>query len=148
MATYSFISFVASIDGPGGTFGLGYGAGNAEEGVTVAMVEDKNTMMIGADGTPMNSLHAGNGGTATVRLLKVSPVNAQLMSMYNYQKQNPAVWGQNVISMADVARGDSITLSVCAFKKAPDLTYAKDGGTVEWTFDVGQVTEILGTGIL
>ena len=70
MSTYSFLDFSASIVGPGGAFDLGYGSGNAEEGVTVAMLEAKNTMTIGADGTPMHSLHAGKSGTITVTLLK------------------------------------------------------------------------------
>ncbi len=147
MATYSFMSVTASIDGPGGAFSLGYGAGSAEEGITIARIEDKNTMMIGADGTPMHSLHAGEGGIITIRLLKVSPVNNLLMSMYNYQRSGPAFWGNNVISVQDIFRMDSSALSSVAFKKVPDITYAKDGNTHEWTFDVGRIAGFLGAGI-
>ena len=41
---------VAAIKGPNGSFSLGNGAGVAEEGITIAMVDAKNTMVIGADG--------------------------------------------------------------------------------------------------
>ena len=85
MATYSFLDVTASIAGPGGNFSLGNGSGNSEEGITVTMTEDKNTMTIGADGSAMHSLHAGKSGTVSVRLLKTSPVNKQLMTLYNYQ---------------------------------------------------------------
>ncbi|AHX12941.1 hypothetical protein CH75_06520 [Dyella jiangningensis] len=142
---YSFLDVQATIVGPGGSFNLGNGAANAEEGITVEMVEDKNTMTIGADGTPMHSLHAGKAGTVTVRLLKTSPVNAQLQAMYDLQSVSSAVWGQNVISINNKASGDNIGCRYVAFKKVPNNTYAKDGGTNEWVFDAGAIDSILGT---
>lgn len=147
MTTYSFMSVAATIDGPGGSIPLGYGAEAAEEGITISMIEDKNTMMIGADGGGMHSLHAGRAATITVRLLKTSPVNAQLMNMYNYQSSGPAYHGRNTISIADVARGDTITAQGCAFRKAPDLTYAKNGNTHEWVFDAIRVGQTLGASL-
>lgn len=147
MATYAFSAIVGTIVGPGGTFSIGNGAGPSEEGVTVAMVEDKSTMTIGADGAVMHSLHSGNGGTVTVRLLKTSPTNQLLMNMYNLQTSNPAAHGQNVMSFTDTLRGDSVVCQQVAFKKAPDITYAKDGGTNEWTFDAGFVGITLGSGL-
>ncbi|HHD9887370.1 TPA: phage protein [Yersinia enterocolitica] len=65
MSTYSFMDVTASITGVGGSFDLGYGAAVAEEGITTSMIENKNTMTIGADGEGMHSLHAGKGGTVT-----------------------------------------------------------------------------------
>ncbi len=109
------------------------------------MVEDKNSMVIGADGSVMHSLHAGKGCTVTIRLLKTSPVNYQLMSLFNYQTTSSANHGQNTISIRNPVRGDSITVSQAAFKKQPDLSYAKDGNTVEWGFD-GVSDTILGIG--
>ena len=50
MSTYSFQDVVATLVGPTGTVNLGYGAAVAEEGITVEMAGDKNTMMIGSDG--------------------------------------------------------------------------------------------------
>lgn len=146
MAAYSFQDCAASITGPGGSFQLGSGSGNAEEGITVAMVEAKNTMTIGADGSVMHSLHAGKGGTLTLTLLKTSPVNAQLSELYNFQTKSSATHGQNTITIRDIARGDTITSQLCAFQKHPDVTYAKEGGTMQWIFDAGVVDHMIGTG--
>jgi hypothetical protein len=146
MATYSFLSVNASINGPGGNITLANGAGAAEEGVTVSFEEDKNTKTIGADGSGMHSLHAGKSGEVTIRLLKVSPLNQALMQMYNLQTSNPALHGQNTINISDTYRGDVIVARECAFKKAPDITYAKDGGMNEWAFDAIYIDETLGTG--
>ncbi len=144
--TYSFLDVQAAINGPGGSFGLASGAGSAEEGITISMMEDKNTMTIGADGSVMHSLHAGKGGTVTARLLKTSPINRLLMEMYNFQTISSANHGQNVLSIRDPIRGDSITCQACAFKKVPDLTFAKDGGTNEWMWDAGFIDQKLGNG--
>jgi hypothetical protein len=142
---YSFLDVQATIAGPGGSFNLGNGAGNAEEGIDIEMVEDKNTMTVGADGTPMHSLHAGKAGTVTVRLLKTSPVNAKLQAMYDLQSQSSSLWGQNVISINNTASGDNVGCRSVAFKKSPKNAYAKDGGSNEWVFDAGAIDSILGT---
>jgi hypothetical protein len=146
MATYSFKSVQATIAGPGGVLPLANGAQAAEEGLTVAMVEDKNTMTIGADGAGMHSLHAGKACLVTIRLLKTSPINAALMQMYNLQTSNPALHGQNTFAVRDTNRGDVLVAQQAAFKKAPDITYAKDGGMNEWTFDAITNDETLGVG--
>lgn len=144
MPTYSFMSCTATLSGDGGEIDLGYGAGVSDEGITIARAEDANTMTVGADGSAMHSLHAARHGTVTVRLLKTSPTNAMLMSMLNYQRSSPAFWGNNNIVVRDHVRGDSTSALVCAFKKVPDLAYAKDGNMVEWSFDAGQIETILG----
>jgi hypothetical protein len=146
MTTYSFEDVVATISGPGGVIPLGNGAGNADEGITVTMTERKNTMVTGADGSVMHSLHAAQSGTIVVRLLKTSPINALLSAMYNFQTQSSANHGQNTIVVANPQRGDVISCQGAAFAKQPDLTYAKDGNTCEWEFDAGYVHEILGVG--
>lgn len=146
MATYSFLSVNCSLVGPGGNLALAMGAGAAEEGLTYAFDEDKNTKTIGADGSGMNSLHAGKAGQITVRLLKTSPQNAPLMGLYNLQTSNPALHGQNTVTLRDTARGDVLVGRQVAFKKAPDLNYAKDGDLVEWMFDAVAIDITLGTG--
>lgn len=146
MATYSFLDVVAAITGPGGTINLASESGSAQEGITVEMAEDKNVMTVGADGSVMHSLLATKAGTATVRLLKTSPVNAVLQLMYNLQTQSSATHGRNMITIRDIARGDTVTLAKVAFKKAAALNYAREGGDNEWLFDVGVVTTVLGTG--
>lgn len=144
MPTYSFIDVSASMTGPTGVIDLGYGAANAEEGITVAMAEAKNTMTVGADGEVMHSLHAGKAGTVTVTLLKTSPVNKKLSLAYNAQSQSSALWGNNVFFVRNSASGDLVTIRSAAFQKQPDFANAKDGGTVSWVFDGGKVDELLG----
>ncbi|MFG0231748.1 phage structural protein [Achromobacter sp. 413638] len=143
--TYSFIDVSASLVGPGGAFSLGYGQANAEEGITIAPVGDKNTMMIGADGEGMHSLHADKSGTVTLRYLKTAPVNATLQALYDAQSLDSRLWGKNLISVTNSASGDVTVCRSCAFKRKPDLGYAKDGDTVEWVFDAMKIDTILGT---
>lgn len=147
MGTYSFLDTNVAITGPGGSFTIGgQGAGNSDEGITTSMTEDKNTLTAGADGTPMNSLHAAQLGKITIRLLKTSPVNAQLSALYAVQAASSALWGLNTITLKNAVSGDSITGTQCAFKKFPDQTYAKEAGMVEWEFDVGSLVSSLGGG--
>lgn len=144
---YSFLDVQAAIQGPGISAALGAGAGAAEEGITTAMVGDKNTMTIGADGSGMHSLHASKAATYTVRLLKTSPVNRVLMNAYNFQTNNgSANHGQNTITISNLQTGDRITGRFCAFKKVPDLNYAVEGQFNEWVFDVVKHDPVLGSG--
>lgn len=145
MATYSFQDISATLAGPTGVIDLGYGAAVADEGISIEMAGDKNTMMIGADGEGMHSLHADKSGTVTVRLLKTSPQNAKLMAMYDAQSLATATWGQNVIVVNNAQIGEVTTARSCAFKKKPSLTYKKDGDLVEWVFDSIKIDSILGT---
>lgn len=144
MGTYSFIDVTASLVGPTGTINLGYGSGNAEEGISIDMAGDKNTMTIGADGKGMHSLHADRSGTVTLRYLKTSPVNARLMAMYDAQTISSALHGQNFITVGHTS-GDITTAQQCAFKKKPNLAYKKDGDIVEWVFDSIEIDSVLGT---
>jgi hypothetical protein len=147
MATYSFLNVSASLTGVGGAINLASGAGVAEEGITIDAVEDKNVMTIGADGEGMHSMIASSAGTITVRLLKTSPVNAQLQVMYNRQTAAGALGhGLNTVIIRDSMRGDVVTCTGVAFKKAPTITYAKEGGMVEWTFDSIKSAYMLGVG--
>jgi hypothetical protein len=144
--TYSFAAVQATIVGPGGATPLGNSAGAAEEGITTAPKEEKNTMQVGADDSIMHALHAANPGRVTIRLLKTSPVNAILSAMYNFQRSSPGNWGQNTIVVSDTFRGDICTLSVAAFVGNPALTYDKAGRFNEWVFE-GRLIEQLGAGV-
>lgn len=146
MTTYSFQDVVAAVVGVGGSINLAAGAGVSEEGITIESLEDKNVMTIGADGSGMHSLIANESSTVTVRLLKTSPVNKQLQEMYNQQTKSSATHGRNVITVRDAVRGDNITLTGAAFKKRPTVTYAKEGGMMEWTFDAVKTVSVLGSG--
>lgn len=143
--TYSFVDVQASITGPGGFFQLGYGEATAEEGITVAMANDKNTMTVGSDGSGQHSLRADNSGQITLRYLKTAPVNRTLMALYNAQRIDSRLWGKNVITVTQSVAGDVVAATQCAFKKVPDLTYATEAGIVEWVFDCVRIDEMLGT---
>ena len=137
ISTYSFLDVMASISGPGGSFDLK--GGNAEEGITITRANAKNVMTAGADGSVMHSLRAEDSGTATVTVLKTSPLNSMLANLYNAQKNSSTTWGKNTISLRDMVNGDDITLSGCAFQTPPDLNYATEGGTNAWPFDFGKI---------
>lgn len=143
---YSFLNVSATLIGAGGVLNLGNGAAAAEEGISIDAVEDKNTMTIGADGRGQHSLIASDAVTVTVRLLKTSPLNAALMIMYNLQSSSSSLWGQNVFTVVDSARGDYTVVQSAAFKKRPNLNYQKEAGLMEWTFDGIKASSVLGTG--
>lgn len=145
MGAYAFQNIQGSIIGPGGNLNLGFGSGAAEEGITVEMVEEKGDTKVGADGQIMQSLRSSRLGRITFRVLKTSPVNSQLDAMYNLQQTLSSLWGNNVIRVADVVRGDVVLGTQMAFTKRPNLTYSKDGNVNEWVF-TGNVDERLGTG--
>lgn len=139
-STYSFLDTSVAIVGAGGAFSLK--GGIAEEGIAIAMDEDKNTKVTGANGDWLHSLHAGQGGTVTITVLKNSDTNTLLSGMYNLQKGSALTWGKNIITIRTTS-GDVITLSGCAFKKFPDIAYAKDATLHVWVFDAGSVNAIL-----
>jgi len=142
--TYSFLDVNATIVGPGGTFQLGSGSGNSEEGIEVETAADINTMTIGADGSGMHSLHADKSGRITVRLLKTSPRNAQLMAMANVQRTSGATHGQNTLTIRDGNLGDVVVAQQVAFKKIPNNNWGKTAGVLEWTFDAVNINFKLG----
>lgn len=145
MATYSFLDVQASLVGPTGTCSLGYGSAAAEEGISIDMSGDKNSMMIGADGEGVHSLHADKSGKVTIRLLKSSPQNAVLMAMFDAQTLSSALHGKNLITVTHSEAGDITVCRSCAFSKKPNLSYKKDADTVEWVFDSIKIDTILGT---
>lgn len=143
---YSFLNIACTIAGPGGILNLGAGSAAAEEGISIEPVEDKNQMTIGADGKGQHSLIASDAKLVTVRLLKTSPLNAALMLMYDLQSSSSALWGQNVLTVTDAARGDLSVLQSAAFKKAPAIVYDKVGPMMEWAFDAIAGNTVLGSG--
>ena len=145
MNTYSFLDFQCAINGPGGSFSLGNGAGVAEEGLTFEPSEPISTMVIGADGTGQHNLSANRSGKITVRLLKTSPVNSLLAQLYAFQTSSAINHGQNTIVAEDTARGDQITCEQVAFAKAPPIVYAKLGPFLEWEFNGVLMDRVLGS---
>lgn len=146
MTTYSFLNVQATIAGPGGSFSLGSDAGAAKEGLSTDMIDDKDKMDVGAGGDIMHSLRASNAGRITVRLLKTSPQNALLSALYNFQRLNAGAWGQNVLIVSDIQRGDVVTGTQMAFTRQPVITWSEDANMNEWSF-MGNIIEVLGAGI-
>lgn len=143
--TYSFLNINGTVIGPGGVATFGAGSGAAEEGITIEPSQDKNVMLIGADGQGQHSLIADDSGKVTFRLLKKSQLNAILMIMYDLQSVSSAVWGLNVITVVDSASGDLHTCQLCAFNKKPQINYKKEADIIEWVFDSMKITSVLGT---
>jgi len=146
--TYSFIDVTATYTNDlGQAFNLGYGSGANvnEEGISISRNGDKNTMTIGADGGGMHSLHADRSGSITVRLLQTSPMNKALQDEYNRQSRSSSTWGKGSFYIRMIASGDVITASNAAFKKLSDHGYKKDGGSIEWSFDCIEISQVLGT---
>lgn len=144
--TYSFLDNSASITGPGLVANLASGSANSEEGIRIEPITDINTMTIGADGSGMHSLHANQAGRVIISLLKSSPLNAVLMTAYNFQTSSAANHGKNLFSLVNAVTGDIVTCRGAAYKKAPNLTYAMEGGMNEWEFEAVQCNRVLGAG--
>lgn len=144
MASYAFNDVNATLTGPTGSVDLAYGAGSSDEGITFEAVGDKNTMTTGAGGAVQHSLHAETSGRCVARFLKTSPTNAILQQMYDLQTSSASLHGQNIIVCQQKAAGDVTTARQVAFKRKPPINYQKEGGTIEWEFDVGQLTTVLG----
>ena len=141
--TYSFLDIAAAIVGPGGSFPVGAGAGVAEEGIEITQSQPMNTMMMGSDGAGQHSLSGDKSGQITLRLLKTSPVNGQLMAMANFQRTGGATHGLNTLTITDTNRQDVVTAQQVAFNKIPTLTYAKEAGVNEWIFDAVVIDYLL-----
>lgn len=146
LQTYSFLDVHGTLAGPGGVIALGTGAGAAKEGISIEP-EAKNTMTIGADGSAMHSLKATIAGRILVRLLKTSPVNAQLEQMFQVQAASSLLWGQNVLTITNPVTGDDYACTGVAFAQNPRNDYAEEAGMLEWAFDAGYIAPVLGAGI-
>lgn len=144
MATYSFLSVTATFTGMTGFVDLSFGASIAKEGITVTPGGSRNTMLPGADGEVMHSLKADKSGQVTVRLLKTSQANKKLMAMFNAQQISASAWGNNVIMIQQRDSNDTITCRSVAFTNMPTITFAEEGGLMEWVFDCGKIDGILG----
>lgn len=144
---YSLVDVQATLDGPGGSIQLGAGAAVAKEGLSFDWADAKNNMLMGADGEGVHSLRASKASHFTLRYLLTSPVNAQLQQMYNTQIQSSALWGQNVLTIANPVTGDNVTGTQVAFQKGTGRTWAEDANFSEWVFDAIKTDVILGASL-
>lgn len=144
MATYSFLSVIGTIVGPGIVLKIGAESGASEEGISIDPNEGINTLTMGADGSGMHSLHANRSGKITLRLLKTSPFNAALQLAYNLQTANPRAHGKNTITVTDINLLDNTVCQKVAFAKKPTLSYGKVGQVMVWEFDAVKIGTLLG----
>lgn len=144
--TYSFLNVSAVLVGPGGTIQLGAGAAAAKEGIKIMFSTDTNKKDVGADGRGMHSLRADKSGQYEVSLLKTSPTNQLLTTMFNLQRSSSALHGINVLTVTDPVRGDLYVGSQVAFVKFPDNAYSEDGNMLVWRFDAITIEPVLGAG--
>ncbi len=144
MTAYSFLDVSVVIDGPGGNFSIK--EDTAEGGISVEPVSDQNSMTEGADGGVMHSLASGSACVVTLRLLKTSKVNKQLMQMFNHQTGSAARHGKNTITIRDAARGDVEIVTGASFKKKPPNEWAAQGNILEWAWDGAKSDTNLGDG--
>lgn len=135
MNTYAFMNTQCSMVGPGCMLNLGYGAGIAEEGITIEPAGDLSSMTIGADGQGHHSLYSDRSSNITVRVLKTSPLNGLLAAVLAFQRSSAANFGQNTITTVNTGMKDTITAQQVAFAKIPMIEYAKDGRFNEWRFN-------------
>jgi len=64
--------------------------------------------------------------------------------MYNAQTQSSLLHGRNSITVRNLAGGDLVNLARVAFARRPTVTYAKEGGMMEWTFHAVKTSQNLG----
>lgn len=145
MPAYSFVNVSASITGPGGSFQLGSGSANTDEGIQIEFNSDRDIMTIALDGTPIHSLNPDKSAKVTVTLSKVSPANAKLSAMFDGQSLSSSLWANNTITIQDSASGDTTVCRSVAFTKKPTTSYGKEAGNMQWVFNCGLVDSVLGT---
>ena len=143
--TYSFLDNSTNILGPGGIADFTSGADKG--GITITPAMDANMQHIGADGSGMNVLIAGQPGTISVKLLKNSVTNNRLSVMYNLQKTSSALWGINTINIKSGV-GDVTVCTGVAFKRRPTVVHDQDGEMNVWEFDCINYQQLLASAIL
>ena len=141
--SYSFLDVNCSITGPNISADLS-NPGYAGEGITITMLEEKDTMTIGAGGAGMHALRGSKAGRIRLSLLKTGPGNAMLNQAYNLDSISAANWGQNQITINNPFTGDNPTCLFCAFVKEPDLVYNEAGGVMVWEFNSTNIDRITG----
>jgi hypothetical protein len=108
----------------------------------------KCTLVIPAIGTIYLGADAGRAGIVTVRLLKTATVNGTLADAYYRTTASGRAHGNGTFRIKDISKadgdGDDIGCYNVAFAKFADVTYAKEGGEMVWTFHCGRIHHILG----
>ena len=143
--TYAFADVAATYSGAFGIIDF-TDCGTTDEGISIEFAEDKGSIQYGADGGWMQSLHAAQGGTVTVRVFKTSPINSTLSRAYNYETSSSAYYGRGVFTIRNPQTGDIFHCTGCGFRKFPTNGNSKEGAAHEWVFNAGYIDPRLGDG--
>ncbi len=145
--TYSFAEVTCAIEGPGGRFSLSEG-NVADEGISIEMTDDKSTMTTGGhpwwDALPPRE---------PFRPDHDPPIEEQPHQQIADRFVSEAIGKQRslgskyyLIGQFGLA-GRPYLCAQCAFVRMPTNNNAKDGGTMEWTFNSLDIDSVLGDGI-
>lgn len=102
------------------------------DAVGVSRSNDGYAMASGADGEVLFSKMNDRTGTITFTLLYGSSANKTFSDLAALDAQNNT--GLASISIRDTRGGSKIFARQCRVQKIPDVTFAKEGGTLEWIF--------------
>jgi Protein of unknown function (DUF3277) len=144
--TYSFLDVQATLVSPSVSFDIG-SAGVADDAIRVAMIGEKTTLTIGADGDGQHNLIASNASRCEITFLKDGPGNALMNALYNFQSASSANVGNIQITIQNNIMGDSINLTGGAIAKQADIAYTREGPANVWSFNFVTRTDILGNGL-
>ena len=107
------------------------GAQDGDKAV-MAFAEDAFTMTNGADGETQFAKSNNASGTITFTLLYSSGINQIFSDLYEADRTNNG--GLTSITLRDTRGATLITARACRIQKFPDVTLAREGGTMEWIF--------------
>lgn len=115
-----------------------------DEFVQIAKAEETYSYKAGVDGEGTRSFSTNSYFTVKVTLMQTSSGNAILSAIHTGDISLPGGAGVAPILIRD-KQGKSIFAAAEAWiTKWPDLKYAKEAGTVEWTFGVHGAVQFIG----
>jgi hypothetical protein len=145
--TYSFLDVKATLSGPSLVALMDSDTMLDEEAISLDFGDEVNTMTRGSGSAFMHTLIPNIQTEIKIKTLKTSLLNTLFQTAFNYQTGSSATHGMNLLTVVHVTRGDVITIRNVAFQKQPQLVYGAKGESIEWTFQGGVQSLVLGTGL-
>jgi len=134
-STYSMKNVQATLDGQSVV-----GFWDGDDAVTVEMVDDVGTGMVGADGSSIFSHRAGNAHTITLRLQHTSPAHRMLQQKWARQRAVGVRVAGFPFSHIDVDSGEGGTADDCYIQAAPSSQQGTEAAVREWVLWTGFYT--------
>lgn len=136
LKTYSPKDVEIQFDGTPINSGIG-----ADTFLTVTRAEDAFTAYSGADGTIARTRNANKMGTIELTLMQNSEVNKALMAKAYLDELGAEIIDTiSIHDPSDPTKSFMLVANKAWIRKIPDISYAKDYGTVTWTFDVAYLS--------